>query len=199
MKITYIYGIEDLELQKFIYIGKGNDTYERLQYLIQHSHNDCVLESIREKGQDNFGLKVLETVEFEVPKDWIVREKFWTTKLREEGHPLCNKNDGGGGPTELSEEQRRHLSRVTTGKKKSKEHCANISRARKGMEFSESHRANIGKASKGRKYSAEVCEQRSKAASGENNPFYGKHHTEEAKAKQSKSHMGQEITEETRA
>lgn len=140
MSITYIYGIRALDIAKFIYIGKSNTPPGRFMGHMRHADNDCVREFVKEKGADNFQVEQLETVEFEVSRDWIRQEKLWIKKFRKEGHPLCNKNDGGGGPTEVSAETR-----------------------------------------------AKMREDRI----GENNPFYGKHHTEEVKREQSERMSGE--------
>ena len=104
MKTTYIYGIWDLEIGLFIYIGKSNTPQGRFKGHIKHSSNACVRKFVEEKGVDNFGLVILEKTNFFGIRDWVKREKFWIKKFRKEGHPLCNKNDGGGGPTEQTEE-----------------------------------------------------------------------------------------------
>ncbi len=111
MKTTYIYGIHCLAIGKYIYVGKASDINIRFKDHLNHSHNDCVCRWVSEKGGSNFQVEVLEEVSFKTSKDWIKREGFFIAKLREEGHPLCNKNDGGGGATEVSEEVRVKISK----------------------------------------------------------------------------------------
>ena len=175
MQTTYIYGIRDLEIDKFIYIGKSNKPRSRYSGL-NHSHNDCVRRFVEEKGEDNFQVEQLETVQFEMSEEWVEREKFWKLKFEAEGHPLCNKNDGGGGLTEVTEETRTKISKSKMGHKPTEETRAKMSKAKSG----------------------ENNPMYGKDMSGENNPMYGKHHTDKAKAKQSKAQMGHEVSEETR-
>ena len=115
MWTTYIYGIWDLEITKFIYVGKSNEPCDRFKGHMEHSGNDCVRKFVEEKGIDNFGLIILERTNFFGVRDWVKREKFWIKKFREEGHPLCNRNGGGGGVTEHTEETKVRMSKSKTG------------------------------------------------------------------------------------
>ncbi len=178
MNTTCIYGIRDLAIDKFIYVGKSNDPKHRYGR-IGNSHNDCVEKFVEEKGEDNFQVVVLETVEFEITKDWMKREKFWVKKLREEGHLLCNKDDGGGGATEVSEETR-----------------AKISGALSGREVTEEHKAKLRESwtperrqAQSKRLSGENCYLYGKT--GEDHPRYGICHTEEWKHEQSERMLGE--------
>ena len=164
---TCIYGIRDLEIDKFIYVGKSNESLRRFEHHMKRADNDCIRVFVEEKGQDNFQVETLEVVEFQENRGWVKREKFWVKKFREEGHPLCNKNGGGGGVTKHTEEWKREESKRKSGennpkywlgKCRSKETCAKISKAHLGKHLSEETIAKIRKAN-----------------SGENHPNYGKH------------------------
>jgi len=142
VETTYIYGIQDLEIDKFIYVGKSNELLVRFNDHMRHSDNECVRAFVEERGRGSFQVEILETVEFEVPRDWIKREKFWKLKLEEEGHPLCNKNDGGGGVTKHTKETIAKMSGINNhnygqpgywyGKHRSEKFKAKQSKARSG-------------------------------------------------------------------
>lgn len=166
MKTTYIYGIRDLEVGGFIYVGKSNKPKGRCKSHIRHSDIKYLRKYVQEKSCDCFGLEILEKVGFEVDRGWVKRERFWVRKLRREGHPLLNKNDGGQGPS--------------GGHRQTEESNAKRSVALSGRTLSEEHRANISVAKRGKKNPN--C---SREMSGENNPMYGKHHTEETNRKNS--------------
>lgn len=167
VKTTYIYGIRDLEVGKYIYVGKSNEPMSRFNGHLQHSHNDCVQGFVEEKGQDNFQVEVLGRVKFKVSEDWKEQEKFWIKKFREEGHPLCNKNDGGGGVTEMSEEDRAKRSKALSGENHPNwgKHRSRETRVKIGVSLLGKKNPNYGK-----------------DHSGENGPMFGKHQTEEARA-----------------
>jgi len=151
--------------------------------------NACLQKLVKEEGQDNFRLEILETVEFRIPKGWKKQEKFWIAKFREEGHPLCNKNDGGGGPTEQTEETKTKLSKVLTGKRRSEEVKQKNSEIR--LKYYETHdgpmkgkrhtKETRQKQSKTKKEYFETHDQWNKGMYGEETPFFGEHHTEATK------------------
>jgi len=108
---TYIYGIQDFDIQKFVYVGKSNTPCGRFKYHMKCSDNKDLRNLVKVKGTNNFKLIILEKTNFSIIKGWAKREKFWIVKFRKEGHPLCNKNDGGGGVTEHTKETRAKMSR----------------------------------------------------------------------------------------
>ena len=118
----------------------------------------------------------------------------------------------------LSEETRAKMSDAQKGKTLSAETRSKISEANMGEKnhfYGKHHtaetkekisKANTGKPSpnKGKPLSPETKDKlRAKALerdmSGENNPFYGKHHTEESKEKNRQAHLGKPLSEETKA
>ena len=86
----------------------------------------------------------------------------------------------------LSEEHKRNLSESLKGNtnvrgkhwKLSEETKRKLSEALKGRIFSEEHKKNLSLAFKGK-------------MSGKNNPFYGRHHSEETKRKSSEGRKGE--------
>lgn len=166
MKTTHIYGISDLEIGKFVYVGKGNTPHTRFKRHLYKSDIDYLREYIREKGRDCFGLAILETVEFEASKDWIKRERFWVKKLRATGHPLLNRNAGGTGPS--------------GGYQQTEESNAKRSESHKKL-WTDGKRAEQSERMKGKN---NPWYGRGSEMSGENHSggMSGKHHTDESKA-----------------
>jgi len=200
MSKTYIYGIRDLELDKYIYIGKSNKPEDRFKRHLSSSHNTCVQKSIVGKEETNFQIEILEEVEFEVTKDWIKRERFWIKKFKEDGHPLCNANKGGSGPSELSEETKTRMKgRVpwNRGIPATKE-----TKTKKSKSMREWHRTHEHpRGFLGKHPTEEARQAQSKRFSGIGNPNYGKfgnkhnrygaHHTEETITRMSKAKQGE--------
>ncbi|MBC8462422.1 MAG: GIY-YIG nuclease family protein [Deltaproteobacteria bacterium] len=175
MGITYMYSIWDLDIQKFVYIGKSNMPPVRFRGHMKRSANLCLRKLVKEKGADSFELIILERTNFFKLRGWVKREKFWIGKLRKEGHPLCNKNDGGGGVTKHTEEARARIG----------ERASNISEEEKVR------RSEAWLGENNPWYGRDI--------SGRNNPFFGRHHTEEAKRKNREAHIGKKHTEEAKA
>ncbi len=184
MSITYIYGIWDLEIDGFIYVGKANEPKSRFRSHVRNSNIKYLRKRIQEKSRGCFELEVLERVEFEVPRGWVEQEKFWIKKLREEGHSLLNKNDGGGGPTagyRHTEETKAKQSKVKMGennprgflgKHHSEETIAKISKTLMGHEVTEETIAKIRKGNLGREVAEETRVKLSKAAAKPYPAFY---------------------------
>ncbi len=186
MKTTYIYGIKDLEIDKFIYIGKSGNPEHRYGRL-KHSHNELVRQFARDKGEDNFQIEILQTVNFEGLRDWVKQEKFWIERLRKEGHPLCNKNSGGGGATEHTEEWKREASVRNSGE----------NNPMYGKDMSGENNPMYGRHHteeaiiKQKEYwTPKRRKEQSARQIGESNSFYGKHHTKEIRARQSEANSG---------
>ncbi len=209
MKTTYIYGVRDLEIGKFIYAGKSNKPFERYKSHMNGSGNDCVRKLVKEKGQDNFQVELLEKVYFEGNRDWGRREKFWRAKFKREGHPLCNKTNGGGsgGGWHLTEETKARQSKAKLGKNNPMFGRTGKDAPSYGKPVSDETRAKLSKASTGksptletreklRKACSNVSEEtrakQSKAKMGKNNPNYGKVYSAEDLAERSKRAMGNE-------
>ncbi len=171
MKTTYVYGVWDLEISKFVYIGKSNAPCERFKDHMKCADNAGLREFVEERGTGSFELIILEKIGFSVSREWGKREKFWIKKFREEGHPLCNKNDGGGGLAEHTEETIVKMSEAT--KKYYETHVGY---------WTDKH------------HTEETKTKISRASSGENHSMFGEHHTEEAKAKIGKANIGNEYS-----
>ncbi len=212
MKTTYIYGAWDLTIQKFVYIGKSNNAPARFKGHMKCSSNVKLRKLVEEKGANSFRLIILEKTSFFELRDWIKREKFWIKKFKREGHPLCNKNDGGGGVTEVSEETRAKMSngaeeswtperRKEQSERWSGENnplygCIGKDHPRYGMTHTEEVKAKLRESQLGEKnsnygryYTEEERAKKSEAMSGVNHPNYGKHpYSEETIRKMSDAH-----------
>lgn len=189
MKITYIYGIRDLEIDKFIYVGKGDSPQGRLIHHKSFSTNTCIKGAFDEKGKENLQVEVLETVQYSSRVEWLERERFWIAKLRKECHPLCNKNKGGAGPPtgrHLTEETKKKISRANSSP--SEETRAKLSKAMTGKNnpMYGKHHTEEWKHEQSKRSSGENNYFYGRDCSGEKNVMYGKHHTEESKAKMRK-------------
>ena len=97
-----------------------------------------------------------------------------------------------------SDESKQKMSKAKIGKKMSEETKSRLSQAKKGKPLSEEHRKNLATANHARQgihcHSEEQKQKWSRERkgkyTGKSNPFYGKQHTEETKAKISKIHKG---------
>ena len=111
----------------------------------------------------------------------------------------------------ISEEHRRKLSEALTGGHHTEEHRRKNSEAHKGKHPSEEVRRKMSEAQKGRRASDETKQKMSEALkgkrhsaefrakrSGQGNPFYGKHHGEEARKKIAEANRRRLCSEETR-
>ncbi len=174
MRTTYIYGVWDLGIQKFVYAGKSNMPPIRFKVHMKYSSNEDLRELVAEKGAESFGLIILEKTGFFTPRGWVKREKFWVKKFRKEGHPLCNKNDGGQGPTEHTEETLAKMGVALSGD-------------------------NNPRGFLGKHHTKETLVKLSKPRSEKTKAKMRKPKSEKTKAKISKANMGHEVTEETRA
>lgn len=87
-------------------------------------------------------------------------------------------------------------------KEKYGDHCLNVSLGNKygniGFKHSEESRKKLSESCKGRVITKETRKKLSQANSGENNPFYGKHHSEETKQKIIKAHKGTHHSDESK-
>ena len=104
----------------------------------------------------------------------------WTEELRDEwGKKYSGKNNPNFG---------NHMS---------EEHKKKISELRKKASASEETRRKLSESQKAL-WTDDKKEEWSKKISGENHPMFGKHHSEESKKKNSKSHKGKKATEEAK-
>ena len=125
---------------------------------------------------------------------WRDREHFWISKFRDEGVALRNKTVGRNGQECLSDETRKKLSIIRTGKPRpptSEATREKMRQAKLGRVLPDEHRMNIGKAHKGNKRPQHVIDALIKANTG-------KTHSEETIKKLSAINKGKVLSEETK-
>lgn len=153
-RIFCVYKITNLVNGK-IYVGKTSDVDKRLSRHLKIAESkeekayQYLHRSINKYGADNFVIQVLEDKLIEA--DAFKREKFWIKQLNSKDPSVgMNLTDGGEGAA--------------------------------GLEWSEESRLNISGSNNhnfGKPLLEETKEKLSIANSGEDNPFYGKHHSDE--------------------
>ena len=94
-----------------------------------------------------------------------------------------NLTSGGVLGTKLSSTSCKRIGEAHKGKVFSDEHRKNLSESLKGREFSDDSRKKMSESHKGKKMTEEFKRKESLARMGSGNTFYGKHHSEETKAR----------------
>ena len=199
-KLSGIYCIENLENGKK-YIGQSADIKHRekthLTKLRGNYHASSHLQNAFNKyGENSFKFTILMFCEIKELTKW---EQYFIdtsdkTKLYNVRLECVDSNLG----MKHTEETKRKLSKIVTGRKLSKETRKKISEANSGE-----NNYNYGK-----HLSEETKRKLSKANSGKNSPMYGKrgkdtpmygkHHTKDSKQKTSDALMGHSVSEEAR-
>ena len=161
------------------YVGSTNDFekgWKTRQWSLRRGdfYNPRLQNAWNKYSEENFAFEIEEKVIGD-NKALLAVEQVYLDKGFELGNLYNITRKAGGG--NLGEEANRKKSKSLTGKPKSEEHKAKLGKAKLGE-----NNPNYGK-----------------DHSGENNPHFGIPHTEVTKIKMSKSHIGHEVTEETRA
>lgn len=158
-------------VNSLVYIGATTKTLERRflehlgsAYRSSHFKIHCAM---RELGVGNFWIEPLEE---NIPNELRnSRETYWISYYNSMdpnfGYNVCS---GGQGVVTHTEETRRHLSQLLTGRTYSEERNEKIRQAMIGRDYKDEWRQHLSDTRKG-KFLAE------------DNPFYGKHHTQETK------------------
>jgi hypothetical protein len=108
INITYIYLITGIDNSPYkVYIGKTKSSRE----------NDH-----KRKYGCNITYTIIDSIDSLNRKDWKPLESYWIEQFKVWGFDVMNKNNGGGGPEYLNDNQKQHLSNIRKGKKQSKEH-----------------------------------------------------------------------------
>ena len=209
--MTGIYKITNTINNK-CYIGKSE--YKKKKRLNEHKlgrhSNEHLQRSIQKYGIENFTFEILEECSKEMCGQ---RERYWIEYYKsyepEFGYNKTMGNEYEFG-IQFNEETHKKLSKSMTGRKDS-EYTKNLKRlGRLGKHHTEESRKTMGVLHRKENLSQETLQKMSDAHKKENlsnetrqkmsktqkerylikenNPFYGKHHTEESKSKISKSH-----------
>ena len=190
--VSYIYALCDPDTGYLRYIGKAENPQKRL--------NNHISESLRSNfcrrhhwivGLVRAGLTPTLIILEEVQRhEWVSAEQFWIASMRIAGCDLVNGSDGGEGNKNC------RLSVITRQR---------MSAAKKGRPLTPAHRVSLTGCRLGYKHTKESLKKMSDAHKGQKLPeghvfwgglhgeahgFFGKHHTDETKAKISAAKMG---------
>lgn len=190
----YIYKITNIINNK-IYVGQTKNSPERRWTEHKRDYkggNTYLYNAMKKYGIDNFKFEVVETnVSAEELNN---REIYWIEKLNSfsdygKGYNLTKS---GGQNTEVSETTReKHRNNVLNG-------VTGHTHLPKHLVYTESVRKQMSESQRKRVYSEdELKRRRENALRGKENPFYGKHHSEETKKKLSEimKNRDKDITE----
>lgn len=175
-EISGIYKIKCLKNGK-IYIGSSFNIIKRInnhfKKLKNNTHiNKHLQASYNAYGKDSFVWEILERCDIEF---LLYREQFWMDETkcydRTIGFNNCIKSDRPLG-YKHTEEAKRKMSQLKSGKKLSQEHINKISKANAGRKRTEHSRRKI-----------------SESKSGEKNPMFGKKEDENHKAERMKNFL----------
>ena len=166
------------------YIGVTTNFYNRKRVHLwamknlKHK-NEKLLEAVKKYGFENFSIDIIEESE----GDWIeaLKKENYYINFYDSHNNGYNRSDGFDGsslykPSEeilIKQSERMKGNKYWLGRKHTDEEKKKISEANKGKFVSEESRRKMSEARKGK-------------MTGKDNPFYGKHHTEEFKKKISK-------------
>ena len=179
------------------YIGKAQNITKRknwhLSYLRRNQHTNKHLQAaFNQYGEVAFIFTSLLYCNKEsLDKYEVLFIKIYNSSNPSKGY---NKSLGGDGSNGLkhTEEEKLKISKALTGKVRSDEHRKHISESHKGMKYSDEVKAK--RAAANFKHSEESKVKMSAAQSGENNAMYGKHHTEETRAKIALGRIGKPMS-----
>lgn len=195
---TYIHRLPDGQI---FYVGAGN----------KNRPHETRKRSIEWNAAALNGYSVEIVAQWNSAKEAGEHEELLIANFRNAGHPLVNKNSGGGGcigythPVDssgkaFSDEMREHLSAMgkgqlnpmygkpstMLGKKHTESAKEKIAASRKGKKPSEETRAKLSAARIGRVISPETRAKLSAACSGDKHPMHGRKHSKEAIEKMKK-------------
>ncbi len=181
---SYIYALVDPISGRARYIGQSVNPKQRFSEHLrkkEHTHKYHWIQSLKTKKLKPF-IFILEKCDC---KNIDERETFWIQYLRTAGVDLVNATDGGEGVG-------RGEHHPMFGKKHSPEYCEKMSKKLSGKNNPMFGKSGINSPNFGKKRSQEFCDKQK----GTNNPFFGKHHTEEGKAKLRQAHLGKKLSAE---
>lgn len=216
-RMGVIYKITNLVDGK-IYVGQTVQKLSRRFNQHKHGNGEGVDQAIKKYGIENFKIEPIEKCPREMLND---REMFWIKELNCIAPNGYNLTEGGQSDFRVSEATKEKLRIINIGKTLSAETKAKISESEQGEKnpfYGKHHtpetKAKISAIHKGKVISPETRAKMSEAhknpspetraklsasRTGEKNPFYGKHHTAETKAKISAKKKAKKLAEEKSA
>jgi group I intron endonuclease len=187
------------------YVGSAIDSDSRWyfhRYELKKSihHSDHLQKAVNKYGIENFEFNVIETIENPTKELLEDRENYWIqfydSANPEKGYNICPKAGTSLG-FKHTEETLKHLKEIKSGKnnprfgtKHTEETKQKMSKSQTGKKISAEAKNKMRLAKLGKKLSPERCEQIRQRTIGGQNPFFGKHHTEEANEKNRQAHLG---------
>lgn len=186
VKPVFIYALNCPVTGQPRYIGKTTCPKRRFRDHLSrrdNTHRGCWIQSLLLKGKK----PVLEILD-EVPEtEWQQWEAAYIEFFREQGLDLTNLTLGGEDPPSC------------VGKIQSPEHIEKRVAQRRGKKLTREACDKLRTALTGRKLSQEHRERIRAATTGNKNPFFGKTHSLEVRAKISNTSIGRKHTPEARA
>lgn len=146
--VIYALSVDGINHRYVGYNGSGGIRKRMVMHRYQaaHQQGNALYDWMREQGIDNVICVVLEKLpDGSTVAELGEREQYWIAKLRDEGHALFNKTDGGPGNKgfRVSPETRAKLVAGSiayhTGRPLSPEHVAKLSKIRSGKKHTKRH------------------------------------------------------------
>jgi group I intron endonuclease len=211
---SIVYGLIDTDSRQLRYIGKTNNTpiYRLKQHISEAKRSDkptVKMKWLRDLASLNKEPEIIILEEYESEEAAYQAEFELVKYYRSIGCELYNLCDGGGVPNNYKHtpEHKEYISKVLSGRSKPEGFGELVRQRMLGNNPSEATREKKRQAMKACNFG------------GENNPFYGRHHTEETKAllseigktkpvykrtqfhldRMSEIHKGKKISEEQKA
>jgi group I intron endonuclease len=174
----FIYGLYDPRNDELRYVGKSKNPKHRLFEHINTVKNGEISSKAKWLKEliDNGYIPLVKILEKTNADNWEEVEKRWIEKCRLEGLNLLNVAEGGSNPPDW------------LGRKQSIFHIRKRVEARQAK--GNYHHSDETK--------RKLSEKKKGTQAGPNNPFYGKHHTEETKQKIKTNNSWYKHTDEIR-
>ncbi len=176
--MIYIYILLDPRTNEIRYLGKTNDTKERLYgHLYEKGklgHKYKWIQQLKKNGLKPI-IEILDTVPKEEEEFW---EKHYISLLKSWGIRLTNFTDGGNNPPVI---RRFGKDNVFVNNNNVREKILTMNKSRKGKTFIELY---------GEEKAEELKKWKSEKYSGENNPMFGRKQSKETRDKIAKKRTG---------
>lgn len=205
---TYCVYIHTNKINGKVYVGQtvyGNNPNKR--WLNGCGYKPCTLfwRAIEKYGWHNFEHEVIASkLTLEESNHF---EELLIAKLNATNPKYGYNLKSGGESNFLSEETKKKIGEANRGRIMTEEQRQKLIEMHKGKHLSDEHKKKISESLKGEKsvnYGKQMSDEQKKKLSeahkgklvGKDNPFYGKHHTEETKEKLRKANIGKKLSDE---
>ena len=177
------------KLNNKVYIGSSINILERWiahKYKLKlGEHNNQYLQRTYNKyGIDNLQFSIIERC---AEDNLTIREQYWIDYYGGLGSSILYNMKEPEGDHKVLPEVAEKIKQKLLGKSPSKETIQKILKSREGYKHSEETTRKIGEGNKGKKRTQETKQKLSESKKGKmkgcENPFFGKHHSEETKQK----------------